>query len=336
MAAGSTYSSIATTTLGSNQSSVTFNSISGYTDLRLIIAAQLSTAGSPIVRLNGDSGTNYSTTQMMGNGSSASSTRLSNFSSCVVPGINASYAINTDFNILVDFMNYANSSTYKTVLSRANKPDMQVEATVSLWRNTAAVTSIEATVSSSGVLEVRLYLHPLRNTGGIMANTYTLIASSTVGAGGASSIDFTSIPSTYTDLVLMNSGRNTTNGNETVQLYFNNDTTATNYNIRRIYGNGSAASSASFNASYSMYFPLNNYTASTFSSSQCYIPNYAGSTNKSFSIESTEENNATLSEMVLLAGLWSNTAAINRITLVPYSGTFAQYSTAYLYGIKSS
>lgn len=151
MAAGATYTPIATTTLGSNQSSVTFNSISGYTDLRLIIAAQLSTAGSPIVRLNGDSGTNYSTTQMMGNGSSASSTRLSNFSSCVVSGINASYAINTDFNILVDFMNYANSSTYKTVLSRANKPDMQVEATVSLWRNTAAVTSIEATVSSSGV-----------------------------------------------------------------------------------------------------------------------------------------------------------------------------------------
>ena len=169
-----------------------------------------------------------------------------------------------------------------------------------------------------------------------MATSTTLIQSVTVPSGGSASIDFTSIPSTYTDLQLVNSGRNTTNGNETVQLYFNNDQTATNYNIRRIYGNGSAATSAAFNASYSMYFPLNNYTASTFSSSQCYIPNYAGSSNKSFSIDSTEENNATLSEMVLIAGLWSNTTAINRITLVPYSGTFAQYSTAYLYGIKNS
>ena len=169
-----------------------------------------------------------------------------------------------------------------------------------------------------------------------MANTMTLIASVTVGAGGAANIDFTSIPATYTDLQLVNSGRNTTNGDTTLQLYFNNDTTATNYNVRRIYGSGSAISSAAFNASYSMYFPLSNYTASTFSSSQCYIPNYTGSSNKSFSIDSTEENNATLSEMVLLAGLWSNTTAINRITLVPYSGTFAQYSTAYLYGIKNS
>jgi hypothetical protein len=151
MAAGSTYTPIATTTLGSNTSSVVFSSLGSYTDLRLIIAAQLSTAGSPIVRLNGDSGTNYSTTQMMGNGSAASSTRLSSFSSCVVAGINASYAINTDFNLLIDLMNYGNTSTYKTVLSRANKSDMQVEATVSLWRNTAAVTSVEATVSSSGV-----------------------------------------------------------------------------------------------------------------------------------------------------------------------------------------
>lgn len=151
MAAGITYTPIATTTLGSNTASVTFSSISGYTDLRLIIAAQLSTTGSPIFRLNGDSGSNYSTTQMMGNGSSASSTRLSNFTSCVVAGINAAYAINTDFNLLIDVMNYANANTYKTVLSRANKSDMQVEATVSLWRNTAAVTSIEATVSSAGV-----------------------------------------------------------------------------------------------------------------------------------------------------------------------------------------
>ena len=78
----------------------------------------------------------------------------------------------------------------------------------------------------------------------------------------------------------------------------------------------------------------NGATANTFASSDLYIPNYAGSTYKSFSIETVQEANQAEVYMNMIAGLWSNTAAIDSITLTPYSYSIAQYSTAYLYGIK--
>ena len=78
-------------------------------------------------------------------------------------------------------------------------------------------------------------------------------------------------------------------------------------------------------------------TANTFANGEFYIPNYAGSTNKSVSADGVTENNATAARATLTAGLWSNTAAINQITLLPIAGgTFAQYSTATLYGISNS
>jgi hypothetical protein len=67
---------------------------------------------------------------------------------------------------------------------------------------------------------------------------------------------------------------------------------------------------------------------------EIYFPNYASATNKSFSIDSVTENNATLANQFLTAGLWSNTAAITSITLLAASGNLAYYSTASLYGIK--
>lgn len=162
-----------------------------------------------------------------------------------------------------------------------------------------------------------------------MANTYELIASATVGAGGASSIDFTSIPSTYTDINVLASVRasNTTSG---VQISFNGVTT--NRSMRLLYGSGSAAASA---ASGDMPFDMttSSQTTNTFASASIYIPNYASSNYKSVSIESVQENNATAAYAEMEAGLWSSTAAINQVTL---TGSFAQYSTAYLYGIKNS
>ena len=78
------------------------------------------------------------------------------------------------------------------------------------------------------------------------------------------------------------------------------------------------------------------YTANTFSNFSTYIPNYAGSNNKSYSVDGVTENNATASYQIMYAGLWSNTAAINQITLVPDTLNFVQYTTATLYGIKNS
>jgi len=135
-----TYEPIATTTLGSAQSSYTFTSIPAtYTDL-IIIANTKNTAnnGDEVgIQFNSDTGTNYSRTRLFGNGASASSGRNSNTNKGALQ-INST----SDFTPLIAHVqNYANSTTYKTVISRGNAAGY-VSAYVSLWRNTAAITSI--------------------------------------------------------------------------------------------------------------------------------------------------------------------------------------------------
>ena len=155
------------------------------------------------------------------------------------------------------------------------------------------------------------------------------IATVEVGSAGASTIDFTSIPSGYTDLCLKVNARNTNTNNE-MSIKFNGS--ATSYSARVLYGTGSAAGSytGGSTAMDGTASEPSNYTANTFANSEIYIPNYAGATNKSVSIDGVQENNATAAIAQLAAGLWSNTAAINQITL---TAAFAQYSTATLYGI---
>jgi hypothetical protein len=156
MAAGSTYTPIATTTLGSAAASYTFSSISGsYTDLVLIMQAK-STGGyaSFKITVNSDTGTNYSQTVVSGTGSAASSSRLSsnpNFDLCRASGLSSD-----GFGAyIVNFMNYSNTTTYKTFLDRTNvvagTGGDAVEAMVGLWRSTSAITSITATPGSGNL-----------------------------------------------------------------------------------------------------------------------------------------------------------------------------------------
>lgn len=167
-----------------------------------------------------------------------------------------------------------------------------------------------------------------------MPDTFIKIASVTVGSGGASSIDFTSIPSTYTDLVIKLSARDT-GSNTNYNLNFNNDSSAI-YDTLRLYGNGSSVFSDRFtnqNAGYIGWQTQSTYTANTFSNNEVYIPNYAGSSFKSVSNDGVSENNATVAQQTFQSVLWRSTAAINRITI---SQTMAQHTTATLYGIKNS
>lgn len=168
-----------------------------------------------------------------------------------------------------------------------------------------------------------------------MANTYTLIASNTVGSGGVSSVSFSSIASTYTDLLIKISSRATA-VTVTAKISFNGVTT--NLTSRQIYGDGSAASSLSSASVIESYGTTNasSYTANAFASADIYIPNYTSSNYKSVSVDSVTESNQTDTLMAMAAGLWSATNAITSITLTPNSGNFAQYSTFYLYGIKNS
>jgi hypothetical protein len=168
-----------------------------------------------------------------------------------------------------------------------------------------------------------------------MANTMTLISSSTVGAGGAANITFSSITSTYTDLVLCGSARSTRAANDDgLILRFNGESTQTNISNKVLYGDGSTT--GSFSNSESGYLDGANATANTFASFQIYLPNYAGSTQKSYSVDGVTENNATSALTNMRANLWNQTSAITQLVLLPSNGSFAQYSTAYLYGIKNS
>ena len=160
------------------------------------------------------------------------------------------------------------------------------------------------------------------------------IATVEVGSAGAATIAFSNIPQGYTDLKVVRNARGTASGNNVdTKMTFNGVTTG--YTIRNVYGDGSTA--ASFSDSTTNYTGGETNGASTtanaFDNVEIYIPNYAGSTNKSFSVDNIVENNATFGLQWLHAGLWSNTAAITSITFTPASGNFAQYSTATLYGI---
>lgn len=173
-----------------------------------------------------------------------------------------------------------------------------------------------------------------------MANTYSAIATVTVGSGGASSIAFSSIPNTYTDLLLMISVRDSQSGASANDNSINFNGSATSFTGRRLLGNGASASSDTV-APYSGSSVGAGATTSTFSNTSIYIPNYASSTNKSFSIDTVTESNISGADKAygaIYAGLWSNTSAINAISIIrPASGfDFAQYSTATLFGIKSS
>jgi hypothetical protein len=184
-----------------------------------------------------------------------------------------------------------------------------------------------------------------------MANTFELIASSTVGAGGAASITFSSIPQTYTDLLIKISARSLYNGagggsnlRDAIGFYFNGASGGTTWSSTVLYGipgivtgSGGGTGGANGTAGYSNG---TGNTANSFGTNEIYIPNYTGSTQKSSSADGASESNSQSIGLQLSANLTSSTSAITSITLLSSSGAGAfdlvQYSTAYLYGVKSS
>jgi hypothetical protein len=149
MPAGSTYFPIATTTLGSNQTSITFNSFSGYTDLRLVGAVTSAASQNNYLQFNSDTGTNYSSTYLAGTGSSAVSGRTSTTNQGYVDYVGTT----GQHTLIIDIMNYSNSTTYKTWLTKGGDAATNVIAYVGLWRNTAAITSLSLiNTTASGLL----------------------------------------------------------------------------------------------------------------------------------------------------------------------------------------
>jgi len=152
MAAGATYKPIATTTLGSAQANVTFNSFSGYTDLILVAQTGASSGDYQLlIRFNSDTGTNYNWSQLWGpsggtNMSSENATNQTYLDLQSSPNV-------IGHGVIAHIMNYSNTTTYKPVISRAfDANNNRTYTSAMLWRSTSAITSMLIYPSSVSTL----------------------------------------------------------------------------------------------------------------------------------------------------------------------------------------
>lgn len=144
----STYTPIASTTLGTNSASVTLSSIpSTYTDL--VLVCNLTANTTPLnmgIRFNSDTSSLYSGTTLGGTGSSAASTR---YSGTLIGEIYASTGTVSGNQIFImNIMNYSNTTTFKTALTRFNSASYGTEAQANLYRSTSAINSVTVLAQS--------------------------------------------------------------------------------------------------------------------------------------------------------------------------------------------
>jgi hypothetical protein len=170
-----------------------------------------------------------------------------------------------------------------------------------------------------------------------MPANYVLLEKITVGAAGAASVTFSSIPQTgYTDLVIKGSARSLRASDEDGLAFGINGAGATNWLL--LSGNGSSASSGTlsslgFGAAFIGRIPGANATANTFGNFELYLPNYTSSSAKSYSIDAVTENNGSTAYSSFLTAYQSNTAAVSSVILLASNANLAANSTFYLYGV---
>lgn len=167
--------------------------------------------------------------------------------------------------------------------------------------------------------------------------TMTLVETITVGAGGAASIEFTSIPQDADDLLLLLSSRATVSNASQMRMQFSGVTTG--YDFLYLRGSGTAVlANTTTGTFYGLVGFVSNSTstANTFTNAAIRIPNYTSSANKYYSAEIISENNAAEAWQTLTAGVMNDTTAISSILLFTNLGDFAQYSTASLYKITKA
>lgn len=161
-----------------------------------------------------------------------------------------------------------------------------------------------------------------------VTNSYESIATVTVGSGGSSQIDFTSIPSTFKHLQLRAYAKGSTNLYSPIR--FNGDSPTTNYKLHELYGNGTSVTSVADSNAY-----INNILGTNFNGVIMDILDYTSSNkNKTVRMLSGINNNGTGS-VLFTSILWMNsTDAISSIRFTVNTGNFAEYSKFALYGIK--
>lgn len=180
-----------------------------------------------------------------------------------------------------------------------------------------------------------------------MAYTYTLINSGTVTSATQASIEFTSIPQTYTDLQILMSVRYSGSDTTGINVILNGDT-STSYNVRVLRGTGAGGAPQNNTSAQTFDFTAlgaggsttgssgSSQTASTFTNTAMYIPDYTGSKHKSISTDFVQTAFVTATFLGFYANLKASASAITSITISPSEGSWVQYSAIYLYGIKNS
>ena len=149
----------------------------------------------------------------------------------------------------------------------------------------------------------------------------------------AASIEFTSIPQTFTDLVLLSSARTdrAENFGDVITIRPNGSTSG--ISGRRLYGTGSTSVSNTTSFIPAAMASTTNQTSNTFGNSICYIPNYTSANQKSFSLDGVSENNAVSAIQIISAGLWTGTSAITSFILIAEFGALQIGSVFSLYGV---
>ena len=152
-----TFEPISTTTLGSAASSITFSSIPGtYTDLRIILVGTVNSAGGPSVTFNGDTGSNYSRTFIVGNGSAASSGRSTDGQSFNLGYWDTTYPCMATLDIF-SYAGSTNKSALGDVASDQNSSLGRVQKNAALWRSTSAITSVTLSASFDAGTRATIY-----------------------------------------------------------------------------------------------------------------------------------------------------------------------------------
>ena len=148
-------------------------------------------------------------------------------------------------------------------------------------------------------------------------------------------IEFTSIPQTFTDLVILTSLRTSGTESNSIVTRIRPNSATSGLSTRVLNGSGSGTpSSFSDTNAYAAFQAVSGYTANTFQNGQIYIPNYSSTTTaKSMSVDSVSENNATLARQMIAANLWNSTTAITSLLIIPEFGNFESGTTISLYGI---
>jgi hypothetical protein len=163
--------------------------------------------------------------------------------------------------------------------------------------------------------------------------TYTLIAHQELTSSQAS-ITFSSIPQTFTDLLLVISPREAGSSFSATNLFLTLNGSTANFSARHLFGTGSGVVT---NTADRVLATVNGgtSTANTFGSVSVYFPNYRSNLAKSFSSDGVSENNSTEAYQRISAHLWNNTAAISSIALNMGNDNFVSGSSATLYGITA-